>query len=470
MKAFMDDNFLLNCPASQRLYHEHAAQMPIMDYHCHIPVQEIAENRSFDNLTQIWLAGDHYKWRAMRACGVDERCITGAATDREKFDAWAATMPQTLSNPLYHWSHLELRRTFGITELLSPKTADIIWEKANALLRSDKGTVRALIAAAGVTLLCTTDDPVDDLHWHEQLAKEERSWGVRVLPAFRPDAMFAADNPTAWNAWVDKLQTASGIPVFSWESLLAALAQRHDWFHAHGCRTSDYGVETPFADDWSLADVQSAFSNARSGKALSGSELMRFRSALMFEVMRLHGKAGWVQQIHMGALRNTNGRMMSALGPNTGFDCIADFNHARDLTRLLDRLEQAGALAKTILYSLNPRDNALLASIAGCFQSSGVVNRVQLGAAWWFNDQKEGMESHMETLGCIGLLGRFVGMLTDSRSFLSYPRHEYFRRLLCEKLGQEMERGELPPDFELVGGMVRDVCYRNAVAHFNMGG
>lgn len=469
MKPFMDKDFLLNTEAARRLYHEFAAAMPIMDYHCHIPVNEIAENRRFENLTQVWLAGDHYKWRAMRACGVDENLITGTATDREKFDAWAAVMPKTLSNPLYHWSHLELRRYFGIEELLSPATADAIWERANAVLRSDRGSVRSLIAGSNVKCLCTTDDPVDDLHWHKQLATEETAWGVRVLPAFRPDALFAADNTDLWNNWIDKLAAASGVDVNSWDALLQALRQRHDVFHAHGCRTSDYGVETPFAAEWSPTSVAVAFSRLRDDRAsLAGQELDSFRAAVMFELMSMHGKAGWVQQIHMGAIRNTNTAMMQRLGPNTGYDCIGDFNPAQALVALLDRLEREGVLAKTILYSLNPRDNHLLASICGCFQNGGVAGRMQLGSGWWFNDQKEGMETQLEVLGSIGLLSCFVGMLTDSRSFLSYPRHEYFRRILCEKLGREMERGEIPADFSLVGGMVQDICYRNAVNYFAM--
>ena len=469
MKTFMDDNFLLNCSAAERLYHNYAAPMPILDYHCHIPVQEIAEDRRFDNLTQVWLAGDHYKWRAMRTCGVDEHYITGNASDFEKFSAWAQTMPKCLCNPLYHWSHLELRRYFGIHDLLTPATAKNIWNKANEKLRSDAGSVRALIRSANVRLLCTTDDPVEPLHHHSTLAAQEQSFGVRVLPAFRADTVFAADQPELWNTWVDRLGQAATHPVSSWESLLEALEKRHTAFHLQGCRTSDYGLETPYADDWTEKGLHKAFAQVRSGMALGGAELASFRSALMFSMLRMHARAGWVQQLHMGTLRNVNSAKMRAMGPNTGYDCMGDFELARPLVRLLDRLEKDGSLAKTIVYSINPRDNHMLASALGCFMDGSSAGKIQLGSAWWFNDQKEGMEKQLEALASIGLLSCFVGMLTDSRSFLSYPRHEYFRRLLCEKIGQEMERGELPHDFELTGAMVQDICYNNAVRFFAMG-
>lgn len=469
LKAFLDEHFLLNCPAAEILYHEYAAPMPILDYHCHIPVQEIADNRQFDNLTQIWLAGDHYKWRAMRTCGVDERLITGDAPDFEKFMAWAHTLPRTLCNPLFHWSHLELRRYFGINELLTPDTAQSIWDRANAMLRSDAGRVRTLISASNVQLLCTTDDPVDSLEHHARLAAAREGFAVRVLPAFRPDALFFADKPAVWNAWVDRLAQAASTPVTSWDTLLHALQQRHDFFHSMGCRTSDYGLEQPYAANWTTAGVHAAFTSLRKGAPLCGDELLSFRSALLFELMAMHGRAGWVQQLHLGVVRNTNNRAMQALGPNTGYDAMGDFDLARPLLRLLDSLERQHTLAKTILYSINPRDNHMLASVLGCFMDGKTAGKIQLGSAWWFNDQKEGMEKQLEALASIGLLGLFVGMLTDSRSFLSYPRHEYFRRLLCEKVGQEMQRGELPGDFALVGGMIQDICYNNAVHYFAMG-
>lgn len=469
MKRFMDEHFLLHTETAKRLYDEFARPTPILDYHCHIPVADIAEDRRFENLTRAWLAGDHYKWRAMRACGVEERLITGDAPDEEKFRTWAAVVPQCLGNPLYHWSHLELRRNFGIVDLLNPETVEDIWNRANAFLASREGSVRSLIKNAGVKILCTTDDPVDNLRHHEKLAAEEKEWGVAVLPAFRPDAAFKCDNPALLNAWLSRLETAAASPIATWNDLIEALRARHAFFHDHGCRTADYGLETAYSAEYTVDRVRETFRKIRDGLTPGADEQLEYRSALLHTLLSMHAEAGWVQQLHLGAMRNVNSRMMDSLGPDTGYDCIGDFSQGRTLTALLDRLEKAGKLAKTILYSLNPRDNHLLAAVAGCFQGEGVPGRIQLGAAWWFNDQKEGMESHLDALANVGLLSRFVGMLTDSRSFLSYPRHEYFRRLLCSRLGGEIERGELPRDMELVGGMVRDICFNNAAAYFGLG-
>jgi len=464
----MDENFLLSTRAARRLYHGCAKGMPIFDFHCHLPARQIAENHGFATLTEAWLAGDHYKWRAMRACGVPERLITGDAADRDKFLAWAGTVPSTIGNPLYHWTHLELKRYFGIDgPLLSAATGPEIYARTEQMLRADGFRVRSLLTRMNVRVVCTTDDPADDLAWHAKLAGDA-SFPVTVVPTFRPDAARGVTDPPRFTAWVDRLSRASGIPIGDWKDFLAALRARHDFFHAAGCRASDHGLEEPYAEDCTEEAADRIFRSARAGAAADAREARAFSSAVLRALARMDAESGWVQQLHMGALRDVNGAALRGLGPNTGYDVIGTFSLAGPLARYLDRLESEGSLPKTVLYCLNPVDHAVIAVIAGTFQKEGVRGGVQLGAAWWFNDQKEGMEDHLRTLMSMGLLANFVGMLTDSRSFLSFPRHEYFRRILCARLGAAVEAGELPGDFDLLGGIVRDVCYNNAERYFGV--
>jgi glucuronate isomerase len=468
-RAFLDKDFLLSTESARRLYHDYAAGMPIFDYHCHLPVREIAENRRFENLTRIWLAGDHYKWRAMRTHGIEERMITGDASDWEKFQAWSMTVPRTVRNPLYHWTHMELKNPFGITgTLLSPATARGIYDRAGELLKSDPFCARGLLAHFGVKVLCTTDDPVDELEHHRRLAEEfaAGAFGVRVLPAFRPDPAMAVENPGLFISWVVRLERAADLSIGDYASFLEALRRRHDTFHEQGCRLSDHGLEQPYAADYTDSEVAAIFQRLRSGGRPSPEEALKFKSALMYELAVMDAEAGWTQQFHFGALRNISGRMLEALGPDTGFDAIGDFEIARPLARFFDRLDREGKLARTIVYVLNPRDNEMVASILGGFQDGSIPGKMQFGSAWWFNDQLHGMTRQLEALSNLGLLSHFVGMLTDSRSFLSYPRHEYFRRLLCELLGRDMEAGLLPNDIPHLGGIVQDVCWWNAARYF----
>jgi glucuronate isomerase len=466
MKTFMTESFLLSNNTAGRLYRVHAKGQPIIDYHCHLPVKEIAENRKFENLTQIWLYGDHYKWRAMRANGVDERYCTGDASDWEKFLAWADTVPKTLRNPLYHWTHMELRRPFGITKkLLNRDTAKEIWDECNAQLALDEFSTRGILKQMNVRLVCTTDDPTDTLEYHEAIARDEK-FGVQVLPAFRPDKGMAVENTKAFADWVDRLAGVTNATIGNYDDYLSALKKRHDYFHAHRCRLSDHGVEAVYSEEYTESEIGSIFKKAIKGKQLSPEEIAKFKSAMLFEFGKMDHEKGWVQQFHIGALRNTNARMFGTLGPDTGFDTIGDFEIARPLVKLLSRLDNENSLAKTILYNLNPRDNELMAAVTGNFQDGSVSGKMQYGSAWWFLDQKNGIESQLESLSNMGLLSRFVGMLTDSRSFLSYPRHDYFRRVLCNLLGKDIESGLMPNDVSLVGEMVEDICYRNAKAYF----
>ena len=466
MKLFLSEDFLLQTETAKALYHDFARDMPIIDYHCHLPVQEIAEDRTFENLTQIWLNGDHYKWRAMRADGVSEKYITGDATDLEKFQAWAATVPKTLRNPLYLWTHLELKRCFGISDmLLSPDTAGEIFETGRQMLQTPAFSTREILKKMNVRVLCTTDDPVDDLSHHRKLF-EDQSFEIKVLPAFRPDKAMAVETPDAFNPWVDQLEGAADINIADFESFLAALQKRHDFFHRMGCRLSDHGLEQPFAEDFSAADIARIFEKVRSGQTVGQPEILQFKSAMMLELAGMDAEKGWVQQFHLGPLRNVNSRALKTLGPDTGFDTMGDFEMAGPLAAFLDRLDRANKLAKTIIYSINPGDYEMLAAMIGNFQDGTVPGKMQFGAAWWFNDQRLGIEHQLNALSNSGLLSRFVGMLTDSRSFLSYPRHEYFRRILCNLLGKDVERGELPDDLELLGSMVRDICYYNAERYF----
>jgi glucuronate isomerase len=463
---YITENFLLQSPAAVRLYHEYAREMPIIDYHCHLPPRDIAEDRRFENLTRIWLSGDHYKWRAMRAAGVPERYITGDATDWEKFQKWAETAPKTLRNPLYHWTHLELKRPFGISDrLLNPETAKGIWDECNAKLAGDGFSSRGIMRRMNVVLVCTTDDPCDTLEYHAAIAAD-KSFPIKVLPAFRPDKCLAVENPPAFNAWIDRLSAAAEVEITNLETLREAVRRRHDFFHRMGCRLSDQGLETIYAEEPGDREVDAIFRKVRGGAQLDAGEIVKFKSAMLYDFALLNHEKGWTQQFHLGALRNNNTRMFRRLGPDSGYDSIADGPIARPLSRFLDRLDRSDRLAKTILYNLNPAWNDVFATMIGNFQDGAVPGKMQFGSGWWFLDQKDGMERQIESLSNQGLLSLFVGMLTDSRSFLSYTRHEYFRRILCNLLGREMDQGLLPRDFDLVGGMVQDICYRNAVRYF----
>jgi glucuronate isomerase len=468
MKPFLDENFLLETKAAERLYHEYAATMPIFDYHCHLPVAEIAENKKFASLTAIWLHGDHYKWRAMRANGVDEEFITGKASDLDKFRAWAATVPKTLRNPLYHWTHLELKNPFGITgTLLSPTTADDIYARCTEMLQGDDFSTRGLLKKMRVRVVCTTDDPIDSLEHHQRL-RDDPTFRVKVLPAFRPDQAMAIDDPAAFNRWVDRLAELCNCDIADYRRFLDCLTARHGFFHDMGCRLSDHGLEQPYAEDYTEAEVKAIFAKVRIGKAITGAEALVFKSAMLIEFAEMDHDRGWTQQFHLGALRNQNTKAFHRLGPDTGYDSIGDFAMGWSLGRLLDRLDSSGKLARTIIYVLNPRDNEMIATTIGNFQDGRIPGKIQFGSGWWFNDQKDGMERQLNALSNMGLLSRFVGMLTDSRSFLSYPRHEYFRRVLCNLFGRDMTKGELPHDFELIGETIRDICYRNAVDYFGI--
>ncbi len=464
---FIHRDFLLQTDTAKHLYHEHAEKMPIFDYHCHLPVQQVADDIQFKNLTQIWLYGDHYKWRAMRTNGVDERFCTGDASDWEKFEKWAQTVPHCLRNPLYHWTHMELKRPFGIGDkLLGPQTAKEIYDKCNELLQTPQFSTRGIMRQMNVKVVCTTDDPIDDLRHHKKIAAD--GFEVKVYPAWRPDKGMAAENIKALNDWIDKLSQAAGMDIKNFDDYLTAIRKRHDFFHAAGCRLSDHGIETAYADDYTDSEIKKIFDKIRSGKDLDAGEILKFKSAMMFEFGLMDAEKGWVQQLHMGALRNNNSRLFKSLGPDTGFDSIGDFDIGRALVKFLDRLDSQKKLPKTILYNLNPRDNELLATINGCYQDGSVAGKMQFGSGWWFLDQKDGMEKQMTALSNLGLLSRFVGMLTDSRSFLSYPRHEYFRRILCNILGNDVENGLIPRDMKLLGPMVEDICFNNAKNYFGM--
>jgi len=464
--VLITENFLLQSDAAVRLYHEYAKQMPIIDYHCHLPPDQIARDHRFENMTQIWLYGDHYKWRAMRANGVAERYCTGDASDWEKFEKWAETVPKLLRNPLYHWTHLELKRPFGISDrLLGPQTARGIWEECNAKLAHEEFSCRGIMRQMNVVLVCTADDPIDRLEHHAAIAADA-DFPIQVLPTFRPDKAMAVESPELFNHWVDMLQQVSGVSVVDFDGFLEAIRQRHKFFHEMGCRVSDHGLDKMYAESYTAAEIESIFRRARQRQPLDSEQVAKFKSAMLYELAVMDHDAGWVQQFHIGALRNNNTRAYHRLGPDTGFDSMADDPLARPLARFFDRLEQEGKLTKTIVYNLNPAFNDVVATMLGNFQDGSVPGKMQYGSGWWFLDQKDGMERQMETLSNQGLLSRFVGMLTDSRSFLSYTRHEYFRRILCNLLGREIEQGLLPADFDLVGRMVQDICYNNAAEYF----
>ncbi len=465
MKKFMDKDFLLQTETAKVLYHNHAAKMPIFDYHCHINPQQIADDVRFENITQIWLYGDHYKWRAMRTNGVNEKYCTGDAGDWEKFEKWAETVPYTLRNPLFHWTHLELKKFFGIEKILSPATAKEIWDECNAKLQTPGYSVRGIIRMADVHTICTTDDPVDSLEHHRKIKAD--GFEVAVLPAWRPDKAMAVDNVVAYNEYIDKLAEVSNTEITSFEQLLRALDKRHRFFHENGCRLSDHGLETAIAEDYTNDEIEKIFTRIRRGNELSQTEILKFKSAMLYEFGIMDHSRGWTQQFHIGALRNNNTRLFKKLGADVGLDSIGDFEIAKPLSKLLDKLDMNDKLAKTVLYNLNPRDNELFGTMIGNFQDGSIPGKMQFGSGWWFLDQKDGMEKQINALSNLGLLSRFVGMLTDSRSFLSYTRHEYFRRTLCNILGNDIENGEIPNDMELVGKMVENICFNNAKSYFN---
>ncbi len=468
MKSFIHDDFLLESDLAQDLYHNHAKLMPIVDYHCHLPPDQIAKNHRFPSLTAIWLYGDHYKWRAMRTAGVQEKYCTGDASDWEKFSAWAATVPQTLRNPLYHWTHLELNNPFGISDrLLSPETAKSIWDECNSKLQDNQFTTQGLLKHFNVVVVCTTDDPCDDLAHHVAFAASGNS-STKMHPTWRPDKAMAVEDAVTFNQWIDKLQSAAGVSISNFSHFMDALNKRHDFFHSLGCRLSDHGLETAYAAPSSEKELTTIFAKVRSGKSLNADEILTFKSGMLYEFGLMDNAKGWVQQYHLGAMRNNNKRMLNNLGPDTGFDSIGDFEQGRPLSALLDRLDTENKLAKTILYNINPADNELMATMIGNFQDGSVAGKMQYGSGWWFLDQKSGMEKQIDALSNLGLLSRFVGMLTDSRSFLSYSRHEYFRRILCNILGDDVKKGLIPEDRTLLGTMVRDICYFNAHRYFGL--
>jgi glucuronate isomerase len=466
MKTFLGDDFLLDSKTAVDLYEGFARRQPIVDYHNHLSPQLIADNHQFRSITEIWLDGDHYKWRAMRAAGVDERNITGDASDWEKFAAWAGTVPQTLRNPLYHWTHLELAFPFGIKgKRLGPDTAREIYDHCNRRLAEPGFTTQGLLQQYDVRVVCSTDDPADDLAPHARHA-ENRGAFTKLYPTWRPDKALAVHDLPAWNAWLDRLGAVAGVSTDRLAGLREALARRHEVFHARGCRASDHGLDRIFAAAYTEREAEAIFAKARAGTALAPDEIEKFRAALLYDLAVMDHSRGWVQQFHLGAMRNLSARAVRRNGPDTGYDSVGDFPQGEALARFLDRLDAEDRLAKTIVYNLNPRDNELFATIVGTFQDGSTPGKMQLGSAWWFLDQLDGMEKQLQALSNMGLLSRFVGMLTDSRSFLSFSRHDYFRRLLCNLLGNDVERGHLPNDRGLLGRLVEDVCYGNARSYF----
>lgn len=465
MKNFMDQDFLLQTETAKQLYHESAKHLPIIDYHCHLNPREVAQDHRFRSITELWLGGDHYKWRALRTNGVDERYITGDASDWEKFQKWAETVPYCMRNPIYHWTHLELRTAFGIEKLLNPDTAREIYDECNEKLQQPRFSARGLMQRYNVEVVCTTDDPADSLEYHSQT--RESGFQVKMLPTWRPDKAMAIEDPAAYRSYVEKLGAAAGMEIKTYGQLLEALQIRHDFFGSLGCRLSDHGLTEFYADDFTETEVAAVFAKVMDGRAATADEMSKFRSALLLEFGRQDARAGWTQQYHYGPIRNNNTKMMQRLGPDTGYDSIGTVDTAASMARFLDRLCREDSLAQTILYCINPSDNEMLATMIGNFQEGPVPGKIQFGSGWWFNDQKDGMERQLNALSLLGLLSRFVGMLTDSRSFLSYPRHEYFRRTLCNIIGNDVENGELPvQEMERIRGMVQDICYYNAKRYF----
>jgi glucuronate isomerase len=465
MTQFPPEDFGLHTKTAKILYYDYAERMPIFDYHCHLPAEKIAVDHRFSNLTQIWLDDDHYKWRAMRAIGVAEEYITGGATDYEKFEKWAQTVPFTLCNPLYLWTHLELKRYFGIEKLLNPESAREIYDKCAEILKSPEFSVRNLMRKMNVKVCCTTNDPLESLEHHQKLADD---FEIKVLATWRPDRAMAVEDIKSLNNWIDKLAELVNIQINSYSWYLEALNKRHEFFHSTGCRLSDHGLQTVYAVKYTAGEIESIFQKIRLLKPLDSSEQLKFKSALLVDLALMDHQKDWVQQLHIGALRKINTRLLQALGPDAGCDSIGDFPIAESLAKFLDRLDAQDKLPKTILYNVNSRDNELLAAMVGSFQDGSVPGKIQYGPAWWFCDTKDGIERQISALSNIGLLSRFVGMITDSRSFLSYPRHEYFRRILCNILGNNVEIGELPKDIDLLGSMIEGICFNNAAEYFKI--
>lgn len=463
-KLFMGEDFLLQTKTAELLYNEYAKQMPIIDYHCHLSPQQIAEDIKFENITQAWLYGDHYKWRAMRTSGVDESYCTGNKSDYEKFGKWAATVPYTMRNPLYHWTHLELKRYFGIEEILNANTAKLVYDNASAQIQTDAFSIKNLIRKMNVRVICTTDDPIDSLEYHKTLA--ESGFEVKIKPAFRPDKAMEVASAANFVAYVKKLEAVTNLAVSTFNDYLFALQNRHDFFASMGCSVSDHGLEEIYVEDFTGQEIETIFTKVYGGKELNILEQRKFKSCMLLHFAEWDWEKGWVQQYHLGALRNNNSRMLSKLGPDTGWDSIGDFSQAAALAKFLNKLDSEDKLAKTILYNLNPADNELMASMIGNFNDGSVAGKIQFGSGWWFLDQKDGIIKQLNALSNMGLVSRFVGMLTDSRSFLSFPRHEYFRRILCNLFGDEIENGELPNDTKWVGQIIQDICYNNANDYF----
>lgn len=468
MKTFMDKDFLLSTPTAQELYHNHAAKMPIIDYHCHLIPQMVAEDHQFQSLTEIWLGGDHYKWRAMRTNGVDEKFCTGDASDWEKFEKWAETVPYTMRNPLYHWTHLELKTAFGIEKILNPQTAREIYDACNEKLKSPEYSARNLMRRYKVEVVCTTDDPVDSLIYHKQT--RDSGFEIQMLPTWRPDKAMAVEDPANFRTYVDTLSEVSGISISTFDDLVTALRKRHDFFAENGCRLSDHGIEEFYAEDYTDAEIKAIFNKVYGGTKLNQEEILQFKSVMLVLFAEMDWEKGWTQQFHYGPIRNNNTKMFKQIGPDTGFDSIGECNTAKAMSKFLDRLNTADKLPQTIIYNINPCANEMIATMIGNFQDGKTPGKIQFGSGWWFLDQKDGMEKQMNALSVLGLLSRFVGMLTDSRSFLSYPRHEYFRRTLCNLIGTDIENGELPAsEMDFIRQMVENISYYNARHYFKFG-
>lgn len=465
MKAFMDKDFLLTTETAKKLYHEYAATMPIIDYHCHINPQEIYEDRKFENITQVWLGGDHYKWRQMRSNGVDEKYITGDATDREKFQKWAETLEMAIGNPLYHWSHLELKKYFGYEGILNGDTAEEVWNLCNAKLAAPDMSARNLIKQSDVKLLCTTDDPIDSLEWHKKI-KEDETFDVQVLPTWRPDKAMNLEKAD-YLEYIAKLSDTSGVSIVNFKTMLEALQKRMDWFEEIGCLISDHGLEYVFYTPATWDEIERIFAKRLAGDLVSREEELKFKTAFMIAMGKAYNQKGWAMQLHYGVKRDNNRSLFRKLGPDAGIDSINNYAPSSELADFLNALAETDELPKTIIYSLNPTDNAAIGTVIGCFQDSSAVGKIQQGSAWWFNDHKQGMRDQMISLGNLGLLGNFIGMLTDSRSFLSYTRHEYFRRILCDLIGGWVENGEYPADYKVLEKMVKGISYNNAVRYFD---
>ena len=463
MTNFIEEDFLLENSFAKELYERYAKDMPIIDYHCHLPVQDIAEDRQFKNLTEIWIAGDHYKWRAMRALGIEEKYITGNSSDEEKFQKWAETIPYTMRNPLYHWTHLELQRYFGITDLLTDKNAKKIYNQCNSLLATQAYSTRNLLKKMNVKVVCTTDDPADDLKHHKKIAED--GFEVKVFPTFRPDGLLNIENDD-FAAYLKRIGNQTKIDIKDFDSLVKAVTSRIDYFHQHGCRLSDHGLERMLAKDFSKSEIDNLLKKKLSGENLTAKESEKYQSALLLKLGSLNADKNWTVQLHLGPVRDTNSKLLNQIGKDAGVDSIGDLNQAKPLAKFLDTLNKNENLPKTILYNVNPSDNEVMATMAGNFMSDSRKGKIQHGSAWWFLDQKEGMEKQLNSLSNMGLISCFVGMLTDSRSFLSVPRHEYFRRVLCNLFGKDIENKELPEDIEWIGKIIQDICYYNAESYF----